>query len=112
MTVRKSKALTSALRPTPVNKVSKVGVRDRLGALCDLAFYRHRGAPMRSDVPPQTRDPWLPAQPYLSQMMSKAGPSRWTEPAGDDELIAEARRGNTEPLARRIVGKFVAGPDC
>jgi hypothetical protein len=87
----------------PVKKVSKVGV-DRLEVLLNLAFYRHRGAAVPSDVPPRTRDPWPAAQPYLSHMMemSKELPSVWTEPVGDDKLIAEARRGNTERLARRI----------
>jgi hypothetical protein len=103
MTVRKSKALTSALRFSPVKKVSKVAVRDRLEVLIDVAFYRHRGAAVPSDVLPRTRDPWLAAEPYLWQMMEmfKERPS-WPKPAGDDKLIAEARRGNTEPLARRI----------
>ena len=78
--------------------------RDQLEALFHVAMYRHRGAAVPSDVPPRTRDPWPAAQPYLSQMMEmfKELPSVWTEPVGDDKLIAEARRGNTEPLARRI----------
>ena len=94
----------------PVKKVSKVGV-DRLEVLFNLALYRHRGAAVPLDVPPRTRDPWPAAQPYLSQMMEmfKELPSVWTEPAGDDKLIAEARRGNTEPLARRIEHSIWAG---
>ena len=98
----KSKVSMSALRPSPVKKVSKVGVRDRLEVLLDVAFYRHRGAAKKKPLGP-TDVPWSGVQPYLSQM-SKALPSVWTQPApaGDDKLIAEARRGNTEPLARRI----------
>src|SRR5262249_42659515 len=103
MTVRKSKALTSALRFSPVKKVSKVAVRDRLEVLIDVAFYRHRGAAVPSDIPAGPGNPGPAAEPYLRQMMemSKELPS-WPKPAGDDKLIAEARRGNTERLARRI----------
>ena len=46
--------------------------------------------------------PWGPAREILEEMLKGLPPSRWSAPAGDDKLIAEARRGNTEPLARRI----------
>ena len=98
MTARKSKAPMSALRPSPVKKVSKVGVPDRDKALWDLLTYRNRHAakkPSAMDVP------WGPCREMLREML-KDLPSRWSEPVGDDKLIAEARRGNTEPLARRI----------
>jgi len=80
-----------------------VGVLDRLKALWDVDNYRHRGAAKKKLLVPELCDPWPPAQPYLSQMR-KGLPDVcvWPEPAGDDKLIAEARRGNTEPLARRI----------
>ena len=83
--------------------------RDQLEALFHVAMYRHRGAAKKNLAP--TDVPWSGAQPYLSQMMKmgKELPSVWTEPAGDDKLIAEARRGNTEPLARRIEHSIWAG---
>ena len=84
----------------PVKKVSKVRV-DRLEVLFNLAFYRHRGAAKKKLLAP-TDVPWPAAGPYLSQMMSKEPRNAWPEPVGDDKLIAEARRGNTERLARRI----------
>ena len=48
MTARKSKASISALRPPPVEKVSKVGARDRLQVLLDVAIYRYRYAAKKS----------------------------------------------------------------
>ena len=97
MTARKSKASMSALRPPPVEKVSKVGARDRLEVLLDVEFYRYRCAAKKS-LP--TDDPWGPAREMLKELQGL--PNSWAAPAGDDKLIAEARRGNTEPLARRI----------
>ena len=97
MTARKSKASISALRPPPVEKVSKVGARDQLEVLLDVEFYRYRYAAKKS-LP--TDDPWGPAREMPKELQGL--PNRWSAPAGDDKLIAEARRGNTEPLARRI----------
>ncbi len=99
MTVRKSKASMSALRPSPVKKVSKVGLRD-LEVLFDVAIYRHRGAAKNKSVPSAAAVPWDAAREILEELPKL--PNSWPEPAGDDKLIAEARRGNTEPLARRI----------
>ena len=79
MTVRKSKASTSALR--------------------------HRGVAIKS-VP---RD--IPADVIIAttRKMLKVQPHLWSGQPGDDILIAEARRGNTEPLARRIEHSIWAG---
>jgi hypothetical protein len=96
MTARKTKASMSALRPSPVKKVSKVGVQDRMKVLFDVAMYRHRGAAKKS-MPSATS---VPTDAFIA--IFGALPNIWPEPAGDDKLIAEARRGNTEPLARRI----------
>src|SRR5262245_26628784 len=69
--------------------------------LFEVAMYRHRGAAKkkllgRSDVPTDAFMKWVRELPK-----EKLG-NVWPGPAGDDKLIAEARRGNTEPLARRI----------
>ena len=82
--------------------------RDQLEALFHVAMYRHRGAAKKNLAP--TDVPWSGAQPYLSQMLKELpNVCVWPEPAGDDKLIAEARRGNTEPLARRIEHSIWAG---
>ena len=75
MTVRKSKASTSALR--------------------------HRGVAKKS-VPRAASDVPADAVIAATRKMLKELPNIWSALAGDDKLIAEARRGNTEPLARRI----------
>ena len=72
MTVRKSKASTSALR--------------------------HRGVAIKS-VP---RDIPADVIIATTRKMLKVQPHLWSGQPGDDILIAEARRGNTEPLDGRI----------
>ena len=72
MTVRKSKASTSALR--------------------------HRGVAIKS-VP---RDIPADVIIATTRKMLKVQPHLWSGQPGDDILIAEARRGNTKPLHRRI----------
>ena len=84
MTVRKSKASTSALR--------------------------HRGVAKKS-VPRAASDVPADAAIAATRKMLKQLPHIWSALPEDDKLIAEARHGNTEPLARRIEALIWGGDE-